>query len=595
MPRLKSFYAIAPSNWKLLSDSNEAQAGVEKDLGSKEQVRQWILNELIETYQYPRDWLGTRILTVSPNDTDFQGNNNLFGFYLITTNDQPFLWVSVSEPGHAQAAEKALVSVLLENSCSGVGIATDGSNQGTRFIRRRFDSDQYEYIVDIEPYTSPNASTNSQLWLFRFSDGTGSSSNGRKLIPLSESIENIFFEAHSHIRDVDGMHADEALDELCKVLYVKMYDEEATEASQLCCMQGWLYGSTEELAATARRMYEEANEYDTRVFSLKIPGYQRSRGVFSNLIRLSSPALAAVLETLQKYSITDSTTDVKGRAFQKVIAPTIRAGMGQYLTPDSVVKFMVRVTCPSVSDLILDPFCGSGHFLTTSLQFVRRQSIKTLDKRLHEFAFGKLHGIEKSDRMVRVAMTGMRLQGDGHSNIRCTDSLLDFSNYPDLHPESFDLILTNPPFGSVLRSEAVAQLGEFFLAKARKTVPLEILAIERCIQFLRQGGRLGIVLPEGLLANKKSAYVRDWIESKAKLRAIISLPVETFAPFGANIQTSILFVRKWRRGEKKRQDYPIFLARVDNIGYDAANRPREGIELDHVANEFEVFLNEEGW
>ena len=77
--------------------------------------------------------------------------------------------------------------------------------------------------------------------------------------------------------------------------------------------------------------------------------------------------------------------------------------------------------------------------------------------------------------MVRVAMTDMRLHGDGHSNVRCTDSLLDFSNYPDIHPESFDLVLTNPPFGSLLGPEALARLGRFEFAQGRRNVPLELL------------------------------------------------------------------------------------------------------------------------
>src|SRR5207248_5210359 len=130
---------------------------------------------------------------------------------------------------------------------------------------------------------------------------------------------------------------------------------------------------------------------------------------------------------------------------------------------------------PKITELIFDPFSGSGQFLSTCLEWGQAHNERVPEKLLHEFAFGKLHGIEKSDRMVRVAMTDMRLHGDGHSNIRCTDSLLAFDNYPDIRSESFDLILTNPPFGSLLGAEALSQLGRFSLAEGRKTVPLEIL------------------------------------------------------------------------------------------------------------------------
>jgi type I restriction enzyme M protein len=216
-------------------------------------------------------------------------------------------------------------------------------------------------------------------------------------------------------------------------------------------------------------------------------------------------------------------------------------------------------------------------------------------KAFHEFAFGKLHGIEKSDRMVRVAMTDMRLHGDGHSNIRCTDSLLSFENYPDIRPESFDLILTNPPFGSLLGTDALGQLGHFSLAENRNTVPLEVLGLERCIEFLRPGGRLGIVLPDGLLANRNSRYVREWLEHHVKLRAIVSLPIETFSPFGANVKTSIVFLRKWRNGETREAKHHVFAARADNVGYDAAGRSQDGCDLEMIVGKLSGFLQTEGW
>lgn len=475
-----------------------------------------------------------------------------------------------------------------------MGVVTNGSKEGTRFLRRRFDSETCDYITDCEPYSPVTSLAEKQLKFLGAVKDTAAKAGGRALSLLTERVENVFFEVHSHIRDIDGLHADEALDELCKVLYLKLYDEEATESNKPFAAQRWEYGSTEEFAAAMRGLYHEAGEYDSRVFGLKIPGYQRSRGVFNKPIRLSSPALAKAIETLQEYNLTCSELDVKGRAFQKVLAPTVRAGMGQYFTPDPVVRFMGRVARPTLSDLILDPFCGSAHFLTICLRLVQERGQKRSGRSFHEFAFGKLHGIEKSDRMVRVAMTDMRLHGDGHSNIRCTDALLNFYNYPDIHPESFDLVLTNPPFGSLLGTEALSQLGEFDLAKGRRSVPLEVLGLERCVQFLRPGGRLGIVLPDGVLANRNMRYVRSWLESQCKIRAIISLPVETFTPFGANIKTSLVFARKWRRGEEQK-NYSIFLSRVDNVGYDAAGRKREGEELDKVADEAIAFIEREGW
>lgn len=322
-------------------------------------------------------------------------------------------------------------------------------------------------------------------------------------------------------------------------------------------------------------------------------------GVFNEEIRLSSAALAKVVEVLQVYNLSSSNIDVKGRAFQKVLNPAIRAGMGQYFTPLAIIQFMVNIAKPTYEESILDPFCGSGHFLSESFEYIRTNfdinTVKNLEEAMKQYASEKLNGIEKSDRMVRVAMTDMMLHGDGSTHILCSDSLLDFRNYTDLQEDFFDLILTNPPFGSLLGQEAFMQLGSFELIEGHKSVPLEILGIERCLQFLRPGGKLGIVLPDGFLANKRTEYVREWIGEHAKVRAIISLPIETFTPFGANIKTSILFVRKWEIDEVKDENYKVFLAQVDNIGYDSSGRTKDGSELKEVQKEIESFLVEEGW
>ena len=587
---IRQYYSIPVDKWLLPPKRKICE---QEDI-EEESIRQWLLNELLVTYSFPREWLGNRITLVDSFSLNAP-TNGFFGLAVLTPTGNPFLWFSVKPPGCASEAERALRKVLLADPQAGMGVASDGSLLGTVVVRRRFDTDKCEVVNDFESYEIQRRKQAEPIYVAEIPNEHDSRTNRCALFALSERVENVFFEAQSHIRDIDGMHADEALDEVSKVLYCKLQDEEMTLAGQPYSMQRASYGCIEELAATVRGIYQQANDYGVRVFGLKIPGYRRSRDVFNSGIRLSSPALSKVVETFQAYNVEKSAIDVKGRAFQKMLNPAMRAGMGQFFTPEPVVKFMVSVIAPRIHDLILDPFCGSARFLTTSLQYVGTNLKSTDAKLLNEFAFGKLHGIEKSDRMVRIAMTDMRLQGDGHSNIRCTDALLSFSNYPDLHPDSFDVILTNPPFGSVLGAEAVAQLGSLALAKGRKNVPLEVLGLERCVQFLAPGGRIGIVLPDGLLANSSTQYVRDWIDQEMKVRAIVSLPVETFAPFGASVKTSILFARKWCQDDHHRSDYAVCLSRIDNIGYDATGRSRDHSDIDTLTEKIKEFLVKEGW
>lgn len=270
--------------------------------------------------------------------------------------------------------------------------------------------------------------------------------------------------------------------------------------------------------------------------------------------------------------------------------------MGQYFTPDPIVQLAVGIIQPKAHELILDPFCGSGHFLTKALEYVVAQQGNTLTSHaLHEFKFFHLHGIEKSDRMVRIAMTDMLLHDDGHTNIRNQDALLSFDNYPDIialrtdgeqDPALFHVVLTNPPFGGIMRQETMAMLGRFSLGHKRKSLPLEILGLERSIQFLRPGGRLAIVLPEHLMKGKSALFVRKWLEGVAHVRAIFFFPEEAFTPFGAMVKTCLCLVQKLNENEGDGREDATFLCEVENLGYDATGRTKAGSEIDSAIKAF---------
>ena len=322
---------------------------------------------------------------------------------------------------------------------------------------------------------------------------------------------------------------------------------------------------------------------------------------------MSDTALYRVVERIQEFSLIDSKADIKGRAFQKVLAPAIRAGMGQYFTPDPIVELAVGLIQPKANELILDPFCGSGHFLTKTLQYVMEHQGSTITQHdLHEFKFFHLHGIEKSDRMVRIAMTDMMLNDDGHTNIRNQDALLSFDNYPDitaLRNESdeesisidhsvFDVVLTNPPFGSIMRQETMEMLGRFDLGHKKKSLPLEVLGLERSIQFLKPGGRMGIVLPEHMMKGKSAAFVRKWLYGIVHIKAIFFFPEDAFTPFGAMIKTCLCIFQKFNKDEPPMPGDFTFLCEVENLGYEATGKPKAGSEIINAISEFHA---KRGW
>ncbi|KFL36720.1 restriction endonuclease subunit M [Arenimonas donghaensis] len=603
MALIADFYVIPPEEWLFAThrDVMTAKArvaeyfklkgsldGAERQI--EEFVRQWALRQLLHNYKYPMEWIGEQIVIEEP--VKMGSSTKEADISLKNKAGRTFLYLEVKKRGVDEAefheAERQLETYLASTHTATIGLVTDGDR--VRCVRKKIDPNDFEYIPDI-PAFGGTATQKALLVRELPPDPQARPTTGLKVI--TEQYERRLFEVHSAIRDIDGLHDDEALDELAKVLYTKIYDERFTcEQPANTPFRFQVYGTSNpsEAASTIRELYDDARKRDIEIYSQRIPGYERSRGVFKSSIRLSDTCLYRVVELLQEFSLVDTEADIKGRAFQKVLGPAIRAGMGQYFTPDPVVEIAVRIARPKAADLILDPFCGSGHFLTRSLDYVsQNQKAHLTEYAFHQFKFFHLHGIEKSERMVRIAMTDMLMHDDGHTNIRNTDSLLSFDNYPDIialredntqDPAIFDLILTNPPFGSLLGEEARTMLGRFSLPQKKKSVPLEVLAIERCYQFLKPGGRMAIVLPDGNLGNSNVQFVRDWLLEHMLLRGVVSLPSETFAPFGTTTKTSLCLLQKKPADFDNEKRYDVAFYLLENIGYDATGRPRAGSEVE---------------
>lgn len=617
MAKIGTYTTISPDQWLFPNhgdvkegkrraeqwfQKHQTYEGAEQEI--EEFVRQWALKQLIDVYEYPKAWLGEKLQieeSVKMGSSEKQAD-------IAIKNDsrRVFLYIEVKKGNINEAefleAQKQLESYLAATHTATIGMVTNGTK--IKCIQKKIDPNDFHYIPDIPLYSTKGIASKAKL-IREIPKITKQSKTG--LTPLSNNYEKLLFQCHSAIRDTDGSHADEALDELCKIIYSKIYDERDVISKTVDTeFKFQIYGSsnTAEVASNIRELYDSARKKDIEIYSKRIPDYERSRGVFKKSLSLSDIAIYKVVEKLQAYSFIDSETDIKGRAFQGVLSSAIRAGMGQYFTPDPIVELAVRIIQPKPTDLILDPFCGSGHFLTKSLDYVREHSLNNVDVyTLHQFKFFHLHGIEKSDRMVRIAMTDMMLHDDGHTNIRNTDALLTFDNYPDIlqlendtnsNPAVFDLILTNPPFGSLLVKEMKEIVGRFELGQKKKSIPAEYAGLERSLQFLKPGGKLAIVLPDGVLKNKNSKYVRNWLKGIAQLKAVISLPEESFQPFGAMVKTSLCIFQKYPKGGKTAElgKEDVLLVDLENIGYDATGRPQKGSEIDEVV---QLFYKEVTW
>ena len=255
------------------------------------------------------------------------------------------------------------------------------------------------------------------------------------------------------------------------------------------------------------------------------------------------------------------------------------------------------------------PSCGSGGFLLHALDYMRKQAGDYCEKGTveyfnywHDFAAKHLYGIEINDEIARVAKMNMIVHDDGHTNVISHDALESIAKMHDHNrgfaENRFDLILTNPPFGSTINLAEKPYLTSFELGysidakgkkKPRKNQSSEVLFIERIWQFLKPGtGKAAIVLPDGILTNSSMQYVRDFILEKFQLLAVVSLPQCAFAHFGAGVKASVIFVRKRKANEKLNGEEAIFMAAPELIGYDATGKKTES-QFDEIVARFEEF------
>jgi type I restriction enzyme M protein len=238
---------------------------------------------------------------------------------------------------------------------------------------------------------------------------------------------------------------------------------------------------------------------------------------------------------------------------------------------------------------ILDPAVGTGGFLIAGVQKIKQLFLKRgfrydqLRDLVRDVANTNFFGIDFNPFLVKVSQMNMVMHGDGSSNMVHANSLEVSSNWNDeakrkVHLEEFDIVVTNPPFGTkaVIDNPDILSQFELTTFKAgspRTTLPPEQLFIERCLNFLKPGGVLGIVLPDSILSNPGLTWIREWIQKKAYIVASVDLPVETFEPH-TGTQTSILILKKkTSEQEKLKEDYDIFMAIPEKVGHDRRGNP----------------------
>ncbi len=386
-----------------------------------------------------------------------------------------------------------------------------------------------------------------------------------------------------------------AFGELCKILFVKVRDEKkARKKGKPYEFQIKTHEESRRLAERIRGLYEDVQ--------------QKEPEVFTETIKVDDAVIRTLVSHLEGINLNKTDLDTKGVAFEQFMDGFFKGDFGQYFTPREVIEFAVAMMQPTHEDMVLDPACGSGGFLLHALDAIRREASEYYEedkdskehfKHWHDFAEKRLFGIDINEEITRVAKMNMILHDDGHTNVIGCDALEPIKNITEhnrgFKENSFTLVLTNPPFGSMVKASEKPDgyLSGYEMAhiaykakkttksspksgkkavKTRSSVKTEILFCERVYDFLKPDGRAAIILPDGILTNSSLQGVRDWLLDKFQLLAVVSLPQTAFAHFGAGVKSSVVFLRKRKAKEIPNDDEAIFMAMAENIGYDATGR-----------------------
>lgn len=383
--------------------------------------------------------------------------------------------------------------------------------------------------------------------------------------------------------------------QIINIILCKLYDEKYTRA--------------EDYVQFRAGINEDVNEIQTRINNRFDEAKNRFPDVLTNEdhISLDPKSLAYVVSELQDYSLMTAQRDVVGDAFEVFIHRALKGGQGQYFTPKNVVKCAVQILDPSGNDKIIDPACGSGGFLIEGLKYLHTKieaegkKYNWPDEMIQEEKVAKANinfcGIEKDSFLSKVVKAYMILMGDGKSGIFCEDSL----NFPidwnigtqnRIKLNSFNMLLANPPFGAKIPVKGAKKLAQFPLgykwkfnnkkkiweqtSKVLDSEAPQILFLDRCLDFVCEGGKLAIVLPDGVLSNPTDGYIVQHLLTRAEIIGLIDLPMSTFLPYTPT-KTHLLFLRKT---SNPRKDYEFFMSYAKTCGHD--KRGRE-IKTDEIA------------
>ena len=588
----------------LKSDIDRFVYDEEKQTSKPEEiVRQMWLHKLNKHYKYPFDRIDTE------KSVHFGSKEYARADIVVYKDDKitPYIVIEVKKPNFERGIDQ-LKSYLNAEGCE-IGVWSNGETK--TILYRNYPNNFEDTLSDIPDFDKTiDDLLMEKKTLYDFTE---------KNVDLKEIIK--------HMEELVLANAGvDVFTEVFKLIYAKLYDEIEAEKREDKEIQFRKYKDPQKTFSIINGLFKSA--------ATKWPGIFFEQEV----IRLSPEHLSIVVGELEKARLFGSDLQVIDEAFEYLIPEVAKGKKGQYFTPRHVIRMAVKMLNPKVNEYVIDPAAGSGGFLIAAMNWVGENYLKNPGA-TKEYAQNYLYGIDFADETAKVSRALMLIAGDGrshlfklnsldprewqgededkmHARIELKKRLMKFSDYTEQEENektfkyfNFDVLITNPPFAGEIKDQGV--LRQYNLAKKNgkltRMVERHLLFIERVLEMVKPGGRIAIVLPQGVLNNTNMQYVRQFLFDKARILAVVGLHGNTFKPH-TGTKTSVLFLQKWE-GEPL-NDYPIFMAvsqksGKDNSGeyvfkkgpdgkptHDSRGRKVLDHDLDEIADEFIKFAKE---
>lgn len=540
---------------------------------------------LVDDYHYTKGQIQTHPqyrVKASPSDTEYKYPVDIVVFKTEEKKrGDEYIVVECKKPTREDGIEQ--LKLYLKFSDAELGVWFNGEN--THYIRKYIKDGRIvfdENLVNIPA----NGQRLEDIGLYKKED-----------LRPTHNLKQKFIAIRNHLAGnaVGTTRDEEYARQIINIILCKLYDEKYTKPQDILTFRAGVGENPKDVKKRIIDRFKEAKQIYKDVLD------------DSDNITLDEKSLTYIVGELQAYSLMTAKRDVIGDAFEVFIHRALKGGQGQYFTPKNIVRAAIEILDPGCEDKIIDPACGSGGFLIEGLKYLHKKVEKMGEEMnwpedmIKEEKISKANinfcGIEKDTFLSKVVKAYMILMGDGKSGIFCEDSLNEPKDWgaktrTRIQLGGFDILLANPPFGAKIPVKGEKKLSQFPLGhkwkfdkkeniwvksnKIKDSEAPQILFLDRCLDLVREGGKLAIVVPDGVLCNPTDGYIVQEMLSKSELIGLIDLPMSSFLPYTPT-KTHIIFLKKT---STPRKDYKFFMSYAKTCGHD--KRGREAIS-DEIA------------